>query len=216
VPVVGEARMPQRFSIVVFLGLTVLFAGALVAIGRRWPARRRAAMAAVGVALVIELWPTPRQLFAADVPGVFRVIATDPRPLRVLELPFGIRDGLSSLGNFWAASEFYQTFHAKGLIGGYVSRIDERTKRVYQEEPVTRALFEFGEERAPAKEILAAAAAAAPAFIDRTQLGFVVIDSARVTMAEREFAVTALGLQRVEAPEEVGSRELYTTRLARR
>ena len=214
-PIVGEARMPQRFSIVVFLGLTVLFAAALVAIGRRWPARRRAALAIVGVALAIELWPAPRAMFAADVPGAFRVVARDRRPLRVLELPFGIRDGLSSLGNFGAFSQFYQTFHAKDLVGGYVSRIDERTKRAYREEPVTRALIEFGDERVPSVELLAAATAAGPAFIDRTDLGYVVIDRVRVTPAEREFAIAALGLRRLDAPDETGPRELYSTRLAR-
>ncbi len=146
-PVIGEARMPQRFSVLVFLGLTVLFAAALVAIGRRWPARRRAVLAIVGVALAIELWPAPRPMFAADVPGVFRVVRSDPRPLRVLELPFGIRDGLSSLGDFGAFSQFYQTLHTKDLVGGYLSRIDERTKRAYRDEPVTGALIEFGEQR---------------------------------------------------------------------
>jgi hypothetical protein len=216
VPIVGEARMPQRFSVVVFLGLTVLFAAALVAIGRRWPARRRAALTIVGVALAAELWPVPRQLSAADVPGVFRVVARDDRPLRVLEIPFGLRDGLSSLGNFGASSQFYQTLHAKDLIGGYVSRIDDRTKRAYREEPVTHTLIAFGDERVPSTELLAAATSAGPAFIDRTSLVYVVIDGARVTPAEREFAVAALGLERIDAPEETGTRELYGTRLARR
>ena len=209
VPVVGEARMPQRFSILVFLGLTVLFAGALVALGRRWPDRRRALMAAVGIALAIELWPAPRPLFAADVPGVFHAVAADPRPIRILELPFGIRDGLSSLGNFGAFSQFFQTLHGKGLVGGYLSRIDERTKRVYMEEPVTRVFLEFAEERTPSAELLTTAAGRAPAFVDRTGLGYVVIDRARVTAAEREFAIAALGLEHVEMPAETGTRELF-------
>jgi hypothetical protein len=214
-PIIGEARMPQRFSVLVFLGLTVLFAGALVAIGRRWPARRRAVLAVVGVALAVELWPAPRPMFAADVPGVFRVVASDARPLRILELPFGIRDGLSSLGNFSASSQFYQTLHAKDLVGGYVSRLDEHTKRAYREEPVTRALIEFAEERVPSAELLAVATGAGPAFIDRTRLGYVVIDRGRVTPAEREFAIATLDLERVDAPAETGARELYVTRLAR-
>jgi hypothetical protein len=36
-----------------------------------------------------------------------------------------------------------------------------------------------------------------------------------VTLAEREFAIAALGLERLEAPDETGPRELYSTRLAR-
>jgi hypothetical protein len=214
-PVVGEARMPQRFSVLVFLGLTVLFAAALVAIGRRWPDRRREIVAAAGVALALELWPAPRQLWSADVPGVFRVVAQDVRRLRVLELPFGVRDGLSSLGDFSASSQFFQTLHTHDLIGGYLSRVSDVTKRVYLEEPLTRTLMDLAEGRTPLADQLAAASASAPAFIDRTALGYVVIDRIRVSQAEREFATSALDLTRVDAPEETGPRELYVTRLGR-
>lgn len=215
-PVIGEARMPQRFSVIVVLGLAVIFATALVAIGRRWPSRRRPLLVVAGLALMLELWPAPRQMFAADVPAVFRAVAADQRPLSVLELPFGLRDGLSSLGNFGASSLYYQTFHHKPLIGGYVSRIDERTKQAYRDEPVTRVLIEFGDEHVPTADLLASATRSAPAFIDRTNLGYVVIDRVRVTTAEREFAITALGLERIETPIETDPRELYSTVLARR
>jgi hypothetical protein len=215
-PIVGEARMPQRFSVLVFLGLAVLFAAALVAIGRRWPHRRRAIVGAAGLALAFELWPAPRQLWSAEVPGVFRVVAQDTRRLRVLELPFGVRDGLSSLGDFSASSEFYQTLHAHDLIGGYLSRVSDVTKRAYLEEPVTRTLMDFAEGRTPSADQLTLASASAPGFIDRTRLGYVVIDRVRVSPAERAFAISALGLTRVDAPAETGPRELYVTRVGRR
>ena len=41
VPGFGLARMPSRFAIVALLGVAVLMAGALAAIGERWPQRRR-------------------------------------------------------------------------------------------------------------------------------------------------------------------------------
>jgi hypothetical protein len=214
-PIVGEARMPQRFSVLVFLGLTVLFAAALVAIGQRWPDRRRAIVAAVGVALALELWPAPRQLWSAEVPGVFRVVAQDTRRLRVLELPFGVRDGLSSLGDFSASSQFYQTLHTHDVVGGYLSRVSDVTKRAYLEEPLTRTLMDFAEGRTPLPDQLAVASASAPGFIDRAALGYVVIDRVRVSPAEREFATSALGLTRVDASMETGPRELYVTRLGR-
>ena len=214
-PIVGEARMPQRFGVLAFLGLTMLFAGALVAIGARWPGRRRAIVAAVGVALALELWPAPRTLWSAEVPGVFRVIAGDTRRLRVLELPFGVRDGLSSLGDFSASSQFYQTLHTHDLIGGYLSRVSDGTKRTYLEEPVTQALMDFAERRTPPADLLTRARTTAPAFIERTALGYVVIDGVRVSPAERDFAISVLGLTRVAAPAETGPRELYVTRLGR-
>jgi hypothetical protein len=216
VPFIGEARMPQRMSIVVFLGLTMLFAAALAALGRAWPERRRTMLVLVGLLLAVELWPAPRPLFAADVPGVFTVIAADRRPLQVLELPFGIRDGLSSFGNFSASSQFFQTFHGKRLIGGYLSRLDGHTQRVYREHPVTRVLMAFGDEASPTPDMLAAARDAGHSFVERTQLGYVVIDTGRTTAEERAFAVDALGLERIDTPAESGLRELYSTDLARR
>ena len=213
-PLVGEARMPPRFGVLVCLGFAVLFASALAAIGRRWPDNRRVVLGVVGLALAVELVPAPRPLFAAGIPGVFQMIAADARPLRVLELPFGVRDGLSSLGDFSASSEFYQTAHGKDLIGGYLSRVDETTKRVYLDEPFTRALMDFGEKRTPPPDRLAAAEASAASFVDRARLGYVVVDGGRVTAAERDFVVRALGLTRLDTPAEHGPRELYATRLA--
>jgi hypothetical protein len=215
-PVIGEARMPQRFSILVFLGLTVLLAAALAALTRRWPPRRTLILATAGLALALELWPAPRELFAADVPGVFRTVAADPRAVRVLELPFGLRDGLSSLGDFGAGSLYYQTFHHKDLVGGYVSRIDERTKDAYRREPLTRALMDFAEGREPTADLRAAAVSSAPAFIDRLNLQYVVIDRPRVTPAHHAFAVEAFGLVRLDTPDETGTRELYRPTLGRR
>jgi hypothetical protein len=49
-----------------------------------------------------------------------------PGDIRLLELPVGARDGTSSVGNFTARSQFYQTFHEKPLVGGYLSRVSRK------------------------------------------------------------------------------------------
>ena len=59
---------------------------------------------------------------SAAVPTVNRIIAEDPRPVRVVNLPFGLRDGLTRHGNATAAGQYFQTVHEKQLLGGYVSR----------------------------------------------------------------------------------------------
>ena len=79
----------------------------------------------LAAALVFELWPAPRPLHTAAVPPIYGQIREDPRNIRVLELPFGIRDGVMSEGDFSASSQFYQTYHEKALMGGYLSRIPE-------------------------------------------------------------------------------------------
>jgi hypothetical protein len=128
VPVIEAARMPSRFAVIVVLGLSMLFASALVTLGGRYPQYRTRMIALVGVLLAFELLPVPRTLHSAAIPAIYDVIAADPRPVRVLELPFGIRDGLSSMGDYTAASQFYQTHHHKPLIGGYLSRVSPKTK----------------------------------------------------------------------------------------
>jgi hypothetical protein len=151
-------------------------------------------------------------LYAAHLPKVFEPIAADPRPVRVLELPTGVRDGLSSLGNFNASTQFRQTLHGKGLIGGYLSRVSTRRKDVYRTMPVMSALLDLGEGRKLEPHKLNRALANANNFVERTNLGYVVMDSARVTADLRDFAVIIFGLEKVA---EADGYELYVPRRER-
>jgi hypothetical protein len=205
-PVIGEARMPQRFAVVVMLGFTMIVCSALVALGQRFPAFRRRMLATAAVLLAIELMPAPRPLYSAAIPDVYRIIAADPRPVRVLELPFGIRDGLSSLGNFSAASQFYQTHHRKQLLGGYLSRVPKDTKEYYRALPVMRALLVLSERRTPTPVQIERAQRAADAFLENSNLGYVVLDATRVSPALRAFAIETLRLRKIA---DSGTIELY-------
>lgn len=205
-PLVGDARMPPRFGVVVMMGFAAIIASALVALGRRYPEKRRLILVTAATALALELLPAPRTLYSAEVPSIYRTIAADPRPVRVLELPFGIRDGLSSLGNFSAASQFYQTMHRKPLIGGYLSRVDVRTKDAYRKRPMLHALLTFSEGTTPTPEELQQARDSATGFLKNSSLGYVVIDVGMVTPELRQFAIDTLGLVRIEHS---GPRELY-------
>ena len=202
VPLLGDARMPQRFAVVAVLGFAVLFAAALAALVRRYPTRRLAILATVGVALGLELLPAPRMLHAVTIPEVYRIIAADPRPVRVLDLPFGIRDGLSSYGDYNPTSQVFQTVHEKSLIGGYLSRVPAPTRRVHLDVPLLSALAEFSEGRIPSPERLAAARKTASAFARDASLGYVVVDTSRATPALEAFAVEVLGLTRVSSSEQ--------------
>ena len=196
-PLISAARMPPRFDVVVIMGASVLFASALVALGAYAGRHRRAMLATVGVLLAFELLPAPRTLYAANVPRIYETIAADPRPVRVLELPFGIRDGLSSMGDFSAASQFYQTQHGKDLVGGYLSRVTTKCKDFYRRIPVTRALMTLSEHRTLRPGVAELAAQSADDFVARSQLGYVVVDVARVTPQLREFAIDTLHLKKI-------------------
>jgi hypothetical protein len=186
--------MPPRFAVVAMVGFCMLFAQALVAVGRRYEGRRKIILAAVAVLLIVELSPVPRTLYPAGIPAVYQTIAKDARPVRVLQLPFGIMDGLSALGYSSAASQFFQTAHGKELVGGYLSRVSSSTKDFYQSLPTADALLTLSEGRPLTAAESSLAVDMAEDFLRTAQLGYVVIDSARVSPELRRFAVHALRL----------------------
>jgi hypothetical protein len=206
VPVVGLARTPGRFSIVLALVVAILFAAALAWLGRRWPERRRVIVTAIGLLLIVELLPAPRPLYSAAVPGIYRHIAPAPEDVRVLELPWGIRDGTSSVGNFTARSQFYQTVHGKRLIGGYLSRVSRRRISDTRRDPMLDGLIWLSEGRELDASRWRSLIDSGPAFAQRAKVGFVVIDRRRTTRALREFAARAFELQLIDTD---GDFELY-------
>jgi hypothetical protein len=201
VPVVGLARSPSRFAVVATLLVAVLFAAAVAAIRER--ARRPALVTAIIIALLgFELWPAPRPLAAASVPSVLDIIRADPDSrVRVLHLPTGIRDGASSLGDFSAKSQFYQTYHEKKLIGGYLSRVPGRKKRSMMSFPFTSALITLSQGHPLTPEQEYRAWRNRGRFLHRSHLGYVVFEHDRTPPALRRFAIQALELEFVAEDE---------------
>jgi hypothetical protein len=195
VPVIGEARMPGRISIVVALAVAVLFAGALAAWIRRMPAARGRILALVSIALLAELWSAPRPLYATSIPAAYRAIAADPRESSVLDLPFGLKDGLTTMGAMNPATLYWQTLHGKPMLGGYLSRISDVTRARYAAMPIPGALLALSEGRPVSAEARAAARESAPAFLASSHLGYVVIQDALVSSELRTFATDVLDLR---------------------
>jgi hypothetical protein len=209
VPVLGLARTPSRFSILAMLMIAILFGLALTWLGRRWPTRRRALVTTLGALLIVELLPAPITLYSAAVPDFYRRIAAAPEDVRVLELPFGIRDGTSSIGDFTARSQFFQTVHGKRLIGGYLSRVSRRRVRDTRRDPMLDALLWLSEGRELDASRWRSLVESGAAFVERVNVGFVVIDRRRTARALREFVNTAFELQLIESD---GEFELYVPR----
>lgn len=205
-PLVGLARTPARFSVLLMLAFAMLFALALTWLGRHWPARRVPLLIAAGLLLVVELLPAPRQLFSAEVPSFYAAVAAAPANSRVLELPFGVRDGTASDGNFTARSQYFQTMHGKLLIGGYLSRVSTRRRSELRSDRMLDALMLLSEGRTLPPPTEARLRREGPGFIADTRVSFVVIDTARTAPALRAFAQGAFGLTLVQAE---GELELY-------
>lgn len=206
VPVVGAARSPARFAIVMMLGFSILFGLALRHVTNRWPARRPLMLAAVGLALLFELAPAPRALYPAQIPDIYRIIADDPREIRILELPFGIRDGESSLGNFSASYQFYQTLHEKRLMGGYLSRVSTNEVKRARRHVTLRALLRLSEGGTIPPDLFEVFKARGPSFARRARLGYVVIHSSRTPPELRRFAIEVFRLEKIAEGDDI---ELY-------
>ena len=203
-PLIGEARMPSRMSVLVALALSVLFAGALAHVVRR--SRLGAGLAAT--ALAFELFSAPRTLYPATIPTVFDVVARDPRNVRVLLVPTGIKDGLDTLGNFNAASLFYQTAHEKGLVAGYLSRISDQRKALYRQDPVLGPLIAESAGGAATEDERRRMREGAAAFIAANRIGWVVIDETAASASLQELTIGALQL---EFRQRVGPLALYAS-----
>jgi hypothetical protein len=207
VPVVELVRTPARFSVVLMVGMAVLFALALRELGRRAPARRRLLLGTVAALLAFELLPIPRPLSAATVPTIYERIAADPRPhVRVLELPFGLRDGTQSIGNFTARTQFYQTMHQKPIVGGYLSRVSRKRIRDTRRHKVLDALIRLSADRKLPVSAIDAMEREGARFVERANLGYVVIDRSRASEALVEFAHRTFCLELLERD---GPLELY-------
>ena len=208
-PVIGAARMPTRLTVLVMLGVSMLLALAVAHLRGRSPLRRFL-IPLVTALLVFELLPSPRPVFSASVPPIHRFVAADPRPVRLLNLPFGLKDGLSERGGFSARYQYFQTFHEKPLIGGYLSRLPDGALTRYRRDKVLRVLLRLSEGRALDPGMKEAAVAAGPEFVQRMQMGYVLVDTGLCTPELTEFAKQAFSLVPVaaEAPY-----ELYRTTL---
>ena len=210
VPIVSLVRSPSRFAVVVTIIVAVLFAMALGRISEKFPEKRRLILAMVALLLAVELWPAPRTLYSAEIPRLYQRVGADPREnLRVLELPVGVRDGASSMGDYSALSQFHQTLHGKALVGGYLSRVSQKRKRMYQQLPVLNALMQLSERKPLSPEDETRAREGADNFLSRTRLGYVVIDSSQASPELAAFARDLLGLRPIVVE---GTRTLYVPR----
>ncbi len=209
VPIIDQARAPARLTVLVMMAVAVLFALSLQGLMQRRLRWRGAWLVAVTVVLVFELLPSPRPLYPATVPSVYDVIARDPRPVRVLELPFGVRDGLSSYGNFNASAQFHQTYHGKRLIGGYLSRVSPNRVESVRRFPVLNALMLLSEGAPLPPELEARAHDRADRFLQEARVGYVVVAHRRTPAALVDFAIRRFDLELLA---QTDTRTLYRPR----
>lgn len=81
------------------------------------------------------------------VPKVYTKIAEEKNGLTVLELPSGLTESKGGFGYDWSIwglnsmQMYWQTIYHKPRVGGYVSRIDNKTYTFFKSEPIISDLF---------------------------------------------------------------------------
>ena len=130
--------------------------------------------------------------------SVYDRIAADPRPVRVLVLPFGVRDGVWETGNFRPRSQYNQTRHGKALIGGYLSRISQaRVERMRGDFPSLDALIKLSEARPIDDSVKAVLEQRAGRLVTQANLGYVVIDERFIPPDRAAIVIDAFRLREV-------------------
>jgi hypothetical protein len=143
VPLVNHARVPARFSIMVMLLAPIL---AMVAIEKkifvRLGSSKRALLVAVlALGLVVDFRRADYFMTSsAQIPAVYRALAERPAGT-LLEIPFGIRDGLRQAGAERTSAMWFQTVHHKKLVSGMVARLPTSTFDRFASEPMMGDLF---------------------------------------------------------------------------
>ena len=141
---------------------------------------------------------------SAEISPIYDFIASDPREVRILSLPFGVRDGVSSAGNFGASSQFNQTRHGKALIGGYLSRISaRRVEKMRKDYPTLDALIKLSEPAPLGPEVAATLRERGDRLVSQANLGYVVIDAHFIPDDRARMVIEAFRLRPVATDQQL-------------
>jgi hypothetical protein len=154
VPLVENARMPGRAMVCVYLALGVLMALRLAGLTARVADEREPGVSpgvvwAILALLVVDYLSAPIPLTALDRPAVYEQLATIADNGGVIEVPFGIGDGLSTgRGSQERRLLYNATIHGHPVVGGYIGRMPPNVAQAYDAMPVVGNLLRLsnGEE----------------------------------------------------------------------
>ncbi len=178
IPIVKANRVPNRFSVVLMLGLAVL-----AGFGAYWlltKLRRSRLFVAAGclllaLLLVFEHWSVPLPLTDARIPPAYRMIAAEPGDFAVLQLPMGWRNSFGVQGAENTQTQYYQTYHQKRLLSGNNSRNPPFKFDYFRGVPILDSLITLQAYGRVDAERRAADRAGAGEFVDFYDVRYVVV-----------------------------------------
>jgi hypothetical protein len=199
IPIVENARMPGRAMVCVYLSLGVLMALRLAGLESRATSRlgSPAMQWALVALLAIDYLNAPIPLTALDHPAVYQHLAAIDDNGGVIEVPFGIGDGLSEgIGDQNRRILYYATIHGHPLVGGYIGRMPPGVAAGYEAMPIVGNLLRLSSGESATEEI------AAPALPFR----YLVLDTRTASPELVQYVKSALDMDLIASGD---GRELY-------
>jgi hypothetical protein len=144
IPLVENARMPGRAMVGVYLALAVLMLLRLSAVRPR-----PLVLWGLSFLLVLDYLHVPLPLSRLDRPQVYERLAAIDDEGAVIDVPFGIGDGLTAGRGYQDRRLLYHaTIHGHPVVGGYIGRMPPGVARAYEAMPVVGNLLRLssGEE----------------------------------------------------------------------
>jgi hypothetical protein len=154
IPLVENARVPGRAMVGVYLALGVLMVLRLAAAPvpfKKVPGAF-SEWALIGL-LAIDYLNAPMPLTALDRPAIYEQLAAVQDESPVIELPFGIGDGLSTgIGSQERRILYYATIHGHPLVGGYIGRMPPGAAAAYAAMPIVGNLLRLSSGQPAAED----------------------------------------------------------------
>ncbi len=196
VPIVANARIPGRATVVVSLVLATL---AAIGLERLLERGRTARIAATWlcVILVLESLPVRPALYLPDMPSQYLSWRDAPKTGAVCELPLGLRDGFGETGSLDEAVLLHQMMHERPIVGGFVARLQPSIARTYEATPVIRSFLRLSSGGEISTDDLSLTPADAASRLASAGIAFIVLDTRRASAALIEYVQSKIELRRV-------------------
>ena len=141
IPFFQANRYPGRYSVMVFLGLSLLvgLGGWSLLARARTPIRRVGWAGLLAGLILFEHLSIPLPLSDFRLPPAYAAVVADSRQDALLDLPVGWRNGFHVFGKsdvIIMFEQWWQTYHGKPLLGGNTSRNPEQKFQYFLENPV--------------------------------------------------------------------------------
>lgn len=148
IPLLRENRAPNRYSILVVLGLAIL-----VSYGAYWLMTRLArnprgevltgglVCALISALFLFEHLAIPLPLTDARPPDIYNTLRAEPGEFTILTLPLGWRNSFGQVGAEDTRVMYYQSAHGKDLLGGNTSRNPPFLFDYFQRLPVLSSII---------------------------------------------------------------------------